>query len=494
MGRMATLETLAFDNRYARLPGDFYARVAPTPLARPHLVAANPDAAARIGLDPAELERPEFPRYFSGGLALPGSDPIAMLYAGHQFGTWVPQLGDGRALLLGEVVGPDGTRWDLHLKGAGRTPFSRDGDGRAVLRSTVREYLCSEAMHGLGVPTTRALCIVGSDEPVRRERVETAAMMVRLAPSHVRFGTFQVFAARKRIDHLKTLADHVIAAHFPELAGAPDAYPRLLAEVAARTGRLVARWQTDGFVHGVLNSDNMSVLGVTIDYGPFAFIDAYRPDYVRNHTDHTGFYAYGRQPDIGRFNVYLLAHALMPLMDETGAEQGFGAYAPAYDAAYDARMRAKLGLTRPDPDDAALGADLFALMDRGGADFALFFRSLAAFRPQADPAVPPGCALLLDPAALRPAEAWFARYAARLRAEGADPDARAAAMDRVNPLYLLRTHLAQAAVTRAEAGDFSEIERLRALLADPFTARPGLDAYAAPPPRGTPEPMLSCSS
>lgn len=491
---MATLETLPFDNRYARLPADFFAREAPTPFERPHLVAANPDAAALIGLDPAELARPEFAPYFSGGLNLPGSDPIAMLYAGHQFGTWVPQLGDGRALLLGEVIGPDGTRWDLHLKGAGKTPFSRDGDGRAVLRSTVREYLCSEAMQGLSIPTTRALCIVGSDEPVRRERVETAAMMVRLSPSHVRFGTFQVFAARKQFDHLKTLADHVIAAHFPELAGAPDAYPRLLAEIAARTGRLVARWQTDGFVHGVLNSDNMSVLGVTIDYGPFAFIDAYRHDYVRNHTDHTGFYAYGRQPDIGRFNVYLLAHALMPLMDEPGAEAGFGAYAPAYNAAYDARMREKLGLTTADPDDPALVSDLFALMDRGGADFPAFFRALSSFRPEVSETVPPACFGLLAEPAKRPAHEWFARYAARLRSEGADPADRAAAMDRVNPLYVLRTHLAQAAVTRAEAGDFSEIEPLRALLADPYTPRDGYAAYAAPPPEGAAAPMLSCSS
>jgi uncharacterized protein YdiU (UPF0061 family) len=491
---MATLENLPFDNRYARLPDDFFARVAPTPFAHPHLVAANPDAAALIGLDAGELARPEFGQSFSGGRALPGADPIAMLYAGHQFGTWVPQLGDGRALLLGEVEGPDGTRWDLHLKGAGKTPFSRDGDGRAVLRSTVREYLCSEAMHGLGVPTTRALCIVGSDEPVRRERIETAAMMVRLSPSHVRFGTFQVFASRKRHDHLKTLADHVIAEHFPDLSGASDAYSRLLAEIAARTGRLVARWQTDGFVHGVLNSDNMSVLGVTIDYGPFAFIDAYRHDYVRNHTDHTGFYAYGRQPDIGRFNVYLLAHALMPLMDEAGAEAGFNAYGPAYNAAYDARMREKLGLAEAREDDPQLVTDLFAVMDRGGADFALFFRGLSAFRPEQVDAVPPALLDLLAEPAHRPAAEWFGRYAARIRSEKADPGARAAAMDRVNPLYVLRTHLAQAAIDKAEAGDFSEIERLRALLADPYTPRETMAAYAAPPPKGAPQPMLSCSS
>jgi len=491
---MATLETLPFDNRYHRLPEGFFARVDPTPFARPHRVAANPDAAALLGLDAGELARPEAVRWFSGGAGPPGAEPIAMLYAGHQFGTWVPQLGDGRALLLGQVAGPDGRRWDLHLKGAGKTPFSRDGDGRAVLRSTVREYLGSEAMHGLGIPTTRALCIVGSDEPVARERLETAAMMVRLAPSHVRFGTFQVFTARKQHDPLKVLADHVIAEHFPELRDAAEPYAALLAAVAARTGELVARWQTDGFVHGVLNSDNMSVLGLTLDYGPFAFIDAYRLDYVRNHTDHAGFYAYGRQPDIGRFNVYLLAHALMPLTGETGAEAGFDAYTPAYNAAYDARMRMKLGLGEAREDDPGLIADLFDLMERGGADFARTFRALSAFRPEVSDAVPPEVADLLAEPARRPAEAWFRRYGERLRSENADPVARGTAMDRVNPRYLLRTHLAQAAVTRAEAGDFSEIERLRALLADPYTERPGMEAYAAPPPAGAPQPSLSCSS
>lgn len=493
---MATLETLPFDNRYARLPEDFFRRVAPTPFARPHLVAANPDGAALIGLGPGEFSRPVFVRCLCGAEPLPGADPIAMLYAGHQFGTWVPQLGDGRALLLGEVVGPDGRRWDLHLKGAGKTPFSRRGDGRAVLRSVIREYLCSEAMHGLGIPTTRALCIIGSDEPVRREEVEPGAMMVRLSPSHVRFGTFQVFASRNQTGHLRTLADHVIRSHFPELDGTPDAYPRLLTAIARRTGELVAGWQANGFVHGVLNSDNMSVLGITIDYGPFAFIDRYTHDYVRNHTDRTGFYAYNRQPDIGRYNIYLLAGAMLPLMDPEAAQTGLDAYLPAFTEAYEKHMRAKLGLREAHAGDPELMADLFDLMDRGRADFARFFRGLSDFRATGRSAgtMPEACEAVLDASALRPAEGWFARYGERLRAEESNDVMRKQAMDRVNPLYVLRTHLLQDAIDDAEEGDYGEIERLHELVRDPYTERPAMDAYAAAPPPGQYEPMLSCSS
>ncbi|MDH5525674.1 MAG: YdiU family protein [Nitrospirota bacterium] len=493
---MTTLENLPFNNRYSRLPEAFYQRVAPTPFARPHLVVANPDAAALIGLNAEALAHPSFARYFCGAEMLPGAEPLAMLYAGNQFGTWVPQLGDGRAILLGQVEGPDGA-WDLQLKGAGKTAFSRMGDGRAVLRSVVREYLCSEAMHGLGIPTTRALCIVGSDEPVYRETVETGAMMTRMSPSHVRFGSFQVFASRNQHDHLKTLADHVIEHHFPELAGQPDAYPRLLATVAERTGQLVARWQTDGFVHGVLNSDNMSILGLTIDYGPFAFIDRYQHDYVRNHTDRTGFYAYNRQPDIGRYNLYLLANALLPLMDTEQAQAGLDAYMPAFTAAYRARMAQKLGLADHAENDA-LYADLFDLMHAGHVDFACFFRGLSDFRTGGEGVrIPEACARLVDQSAFGCDDSslldWFQRYATRL-AGGPPDDERKAAMDRVNPRYLLRNHLCQDAIDLAEDGDFSEIERLHRLLRDPFTEHPGMEAYAAPPPATAPVPLLSCSS
>ncbi|MEK6593951.1 MAG: protein adenylyltransferase SelO family protein, partial [Pseudomonadota bacterium] len=265
---MRTLETLNFDNRYGRLPGGFYSRLEPTPLPDPRLVSFNPAVAQLIDLDPAEARRETFVAAMAGNTPLPGADPLAMLYAGHQFGHYVPQLGDGRAILLGEVVNSHDERWTLQLKGAGVTPYSRGADGRAVLRSTIREYLCSEAMHGLGIPTTRALCIVGADQPVFRESVETAAVLLRLAPSHVRFGSFEVFYYRKQREQLKLLADHVIEEHFPELEVIADSYPRFLAEVIARTARLIARWQAVGFAHGVMNTDNMSILGLTLDYGP----------------------------------------------------------------------------------------------------------------------------------------------------------------------------------------------------------------------------------
>ncbi len=491
-----SLSTLSFDNRYAQLPEAFYARVAPTPFARPHLVTVNPDAAALLGLTPEACQSAEFVDYFCGARSFAGADPIAMLYAGHQFGSWVPQLGDGRAILLGEVDRPDGSHWDVQLKGAGRTPFSRQGDGRAVLRSVIREYLCSEAMHGLGIPTTRAMCIIGSDEGVPRERMETGAMMTRLAPSHVRFGTFQVFASRNQTDHLKTLADHVIQFHYPHLRDEPQPYVALLREVTLRTARLVARWQGVGFVHGVLNSDNMSILGLTIDYGPFVFIDTYEPAYVRNHTDHSGFYAFNRQMEIGHFNIYHLATAMVPLMDAEQAQGVLNEYKSAMEAAYSQQMRAKLGLTTEQDGDAALVEGVLDLMHRGKADFTRFFRSLSTVSAVADKAdaLPAECQQWLAPEALPPAKVWFQRYHQRLQMEPLDDAGRQAAMNRVNPLYILRTHLAQAAIDKAEAGEFGEIERLRVLLSNPFEEQKSMATYSLPPAAGAADAMLSCSS
>ncbi len=323
---MRTLETLQFDNTFARLPEVFYAKVTPTPLKSPFLVAFNPDAAALLDLDPEEARRPEFAGCLAGHYLPPGSEPLAMVYAGHQFGAYVSRLGDGRAILLGEVRNSRGEKWDLHLKGAGLTPFSRDDDGRAVLRSCIREYLCGEAMHGLGIPTTRALCVVGSEEEVLREQVETGATLLRLAPSHVRFGHFEFFYWRRQFDHLKTLADYVLAQHFPELVGRPDSYARFYHEAAVRTARLIAEWQAVGFAHGVMNSDNMSVLGMTLDYGPFGFLDAYDPAFICNHSDHQGRYAFHNQPDIGYFNLRCLAQALTPLAPDEAIKAGLDAY------------------------------------------------------------------------------------------------------------------------------------------------------------------------
>jgi len=313
---MKTLEQLQFNNSFSRLPAEFYSRVQPTPLTKQFLLSFNPAAAALIELYATESQREDFVDVISGKKLLPGCDPVAACYSGHQFGHYVPRLGDGRAILLGEVDTSTGQHWDLQLKGAGITPYSRSGDGRAVLRSTIREYLCSEAMHGLGIPTTRALCIIGSQEEVYREQIEPGAMLVRMSPSHVRFGNFEYFFYTQQFEHLKTLADYVIAGFYPELAQEKNPYLSLLQNIIKRTAELIAHWQAVGFSHGVMNSDNMSVLGLTLDYGPYGFLDQYDPDFICNHSDHQGRYAFNKQPEIGLFNASCFAQAILPLLDE----------------------------------------------------------------------------------------------------------------------------------------------------------------------------------
>lgn len=497
LGAMKTLEELAFDNAYARLAESFYSRVEPTPLANPYLVAFNPRAAELIDLDPAEAVRPEFVDYFAGARPLPGAEPLAMLYAGHQFGHYVPRLGDGRAILLGQVRNGRGESWDLHLKGAGLTAYSRDGDGRAVLRSTVREYLCSEAMHGLGIPTTRALCMVGSDEEVYRERVEKGAMLLRLAPSHVRFGSFEVLYYGNRFDDLKVLADHVMADHFPALQEAAHPYLAFLDEVVLRTARLVARWQQVGFAHGVLNTDNMSVLGLTMDYGPFGFLDAYDPDFICNHSDHRGRYAFSRQPRVALWNLSCFAQAILPLLDPRDGEAAaamargsLAAYEPELATAYAAGMRAKLGLFEAREGDNELVDRLLDLMAGSRVDYTRCFRDLAPGEGEEGVA-----ARVRDRFHDRAAfDAWAADYGARTAAAGVAPAARRAAMNRVNPEYILRNHLAQQAIERAEAGDHGFLEDLVEVLHSPFDEHPARSAWAEPPPQGAPEIVVSCSS
>lgn len=489
---MATLETLQFDNTYSRLPDAFYRRVLPTPLPAPHLVSFNPSAAALIDLGPDEARRPEFPRCFGGDLLPTGADPVAMLYYGHQFGVYAGQLGDGRAILLGEVRNQAGEKWDLHLKGAGLTPFSRDGDGRAVLRSTIREYLCGEAMHGLGIPTTRSLCIVAGEEPVLRETVETGAMLLRMAPTHIRFGSFEAFYYRRQHDHVALLADYVIGHFFPHLAPEADKYARFFREVAERTARLLAQWQAVGFAHGVMNSDNMSILGLTLDYGPFGFLDEYNPAFICNHSDHQGRYAFQNQPDVGYFNLRCLAQALSPFLGQQEAQAALDRYETVLAAHYEALMREKLGLRKAKPDDAALIRDLLELMQAGRVDYTNLFRTLGTFRQGSEEANEPLRDWFLDREAF---DAWAARYQERLRAEGSRDEERKARMDRVNPQYVLRNYLAQAAIERAtQHKDYAEIDRLRELLLDPFTERPGMEAYAAPPPDWGKQIIVSCSS
>lgn len=327
---MRKLEQLSFNNTFARLSADYYSLTSPTPLASPYMVSFNPDVAQLIDLSVAESQSEEFAQCFSGNRILPGCEPLAMLYAGHQFGHLVHQLGDGRAILLGEIKNRHEEVWGVQLKGAGPTPYSRNGDGRAVLRSSIREYLCSEAMHGLGVPTTRALCVVGSDDEIYRETVEKAAVVTRVAESFVRFGSFEVFYYRKQYEQIAQLADYVIARHFPHLLEVENKYSDFLHEVMVRTAHLMAQWQAVGFSHGVMNTDNMSILGLTFDYGPFGFMEAYDPGYICNHSDHGGRYAFDQQPQIGLWNLAALAQALTPLVSTAKAEEILAAYSDVF--------------------------------------------------------------------------------------------------------------------------------------------------------------------
>lgn len=486
------LETLVFDNTYARLPAAFYAKLNPTPFSSPpYLVSFNPTAAALIDLEPGEAKRPEFAGVFGGGMLAPGMDPLAMLYAGHQFGVYVPQLGDGRAILLGEAINGRGERWDLHLKGAGLTPFSRDGDGRAVLRSTIREYLCSEAMHALGIPTTRALCIVGSDDKVYREQIETGATLLRMSPSHVRFGTFEIFYYRKQHDLLKVLADSVIDGHFAHLREASDKYARFFAEVVERTATLIARWQAVGWAHGVMNTDNMSIIGLTLDYGPFGFMDDYDAGFICNHSDHNGRYAYNQQPYIGLWNLSCLAQALLPLAEKEALKTGLDAYMPQYEREYRALMRAKLGLTQERGDDDELIRDFLSLLQESHADYTIVFRELGTF------ASAPGAKdervrehfLNRDRF-----DEWAFRYRNRLQSEQSRDDERRCAMNGVNPKYVLRNYLAQIAIEKARQKDYAEIDRLLTLLQNPYAERSDMEGYAAAPPNWGKHLSVSCSS
>jgi protein adenylyltransferase len=498
---------LSFENRYARLHPAFYEVIDPTPLPDPYLVAFNPDAGALLDLDPAAATDPELPLYLSGAKRIPGSEPVAETYAGHQFGVWVPQLGDGRAFLLGEVKHA-GATWDLHLKGGGKTRFSRFGDGRAVLRSVIREYLASEALHGLGIPTSRALSIVGSDAPVQRETVETAATLIRLAPTHVRFGTFEYFASRRELDRVRELADHLIEGHFPELAGDPERVRRLFGVVTRRTGVLMAQWMAEGFAHGVMNTDNMSILGLTLDYGPYGFLDDYDPDFICNHTDAEGRYAFGRQPGIGMWNCARLGEALLitetALADRAAPggepdpalaewQEELESYWEAFTAEYGRLMRARLGLRTESETDAALFREMFTLLRDQRADYTGFFRSLGRFdsgragwAEGAAPQMSGGDRTQLD--------AWAARYAARLKAEGSVDAERAARMQRVNPKYVLRNWIAQEAIERAERKEFGSIEELRRLFAAPYDEHPGMERYAEPPTVAARAISVSCSS
>ncbi|MCX7194957.1 MAG: YdiU family protein, partial [Proteobacteria bacterium] len=463
---MKKLDQLNFDNTFSRLPDIFHSRLNPTPLPHSYLVSFNASAAELINLDVTEVERADFTEYFIGNRLLPGSEPLSMLYAGHQFGYFVPQLGDGRAILLGEIQNSAGEYWDIQLKGAGITPYSRDGDGRAVLRSSIREYLCSEAMHGLGIPTSRALCIVGSDAEVYRETIESAAVVTRLSPSHVRFGSFEVFAYRGQHEPIALLADYVIAKHFPDIGNSPDKYLRFLNEVITRTANLMAKWQAVGFAHGVMNTDNMSILGLTFDYGPFGFMETYDPGFICNHSDHGGRYAFDQQPQIGLWNLSCLAQALTPIIAVEEAQEALENYEPTYFEYYIELMGKKLGLTNVSKEDVSLITPLLEMMRASQLDYTNLFRSLGRFKLAPDEK---NCELR-DQFIDRPAfDAWAEIYRTRLHSETGTDEERKARMDKVNPKYILRNSMAQSAIAMAERErNFSEVDRLLALLSRAF--------------------------
>lgn len=472
-----------FDNSYAALPANFFARVTPTPVTAPRLLKLNTALAAQLGLDPDWLASSEGVEVLAGKRVPDGADPIAMAYAGHQFGHFVAQLGDGRAILLGEVIDRDGRRRDIQLKGSGRTPFSRMGDGRAALGPVLREYIVSEAMHALGIPTTRALAAVLTGDKVQRETMLPGAVLTRVASSHIRVGTFQFFAARQDTDALRALADHVIKRHYPELDAAAHPYRALLDAVIKRQAELVARWLHVGFIHGVMNTDNCSVAGETIDYGPCAFMDAYDPATVYSSIDEMGRYAYANQPRIALWNLTRLAETLLPLIDADEktaidhAQTALGAFSDIFNIAYQSGLRRKIGLMSVEPDDDALVQDLLAAMTANQADFTNTFRALGAAAADAsqDGSVRDQ---FTDPAVF---DDWAAKWRQRLSRDGGDAASRKAAMDAVNPAFIPRNHRIEAAIQAGTDGDFAPFEKLNAVLAKPFEDQPKMAEFAAPP-------------
>jgi uncharacterized protein YdiU (UPF0061 family) len=520
---------LRFDNAFVRaLPGDpetgtrvrqvqgaAWSGVAPAPVPAPRLLAWTPDLAEAIGFGDGDVHAPWFAQVFGGNALLPGMQPFASNYGGHQFGHWAGQLGDGRAITLGEVEGAAGERWELQLKGAGPTPYSRMADGRAVLRSSIREFLCSEAMHHLGVPTTRALSLVGTGEAVVRDmfydghpREEPGAVVCRVAPSFLRFGHFELPASRGDTGLLRTLADFCIRRDFPHLwsergARGEPPYGEWFGEVCERTATMVGHWMRVGFVHGVMNTDNMSILGLTIDYGPYGWIDAHDPDWTPNTTDaHGRRYRFGWQPAVARWNLGRLAHALAPLFgDAAPLQAGLDRHDAAAARAERDNAARKLGLRECRAGDLALMRALEALLQDAEADMTLFFRNLARVDPEA-PSLAPLEEAFYDPAARARAEPafleWLSRHAARVREDAAEPAARRFAMDAANPKYVLRNYLAQQAIDRAGQGDLGGVHDLQAVMRRPYDEQPGREAFAARRPDWARDragcSMLSCSS
>ncbi|HIE5388033.1 TPA: protein adenylyltransferase SelO [Enterobacter cancerogenus] len=479
--------TLSFTARWHdELPG-FYTVLKPTPLQNARLIWHNAALADALDIPAALFEPSQGAGVWGGETLLPGMQPLAQVYSGHQFGVWAGQLGDGRGILLGEQQLADGSVVDWHLKGAGLTPYSRMGDGRAVLRSTIREALASEAMHALGIPTSRALSIVTSDTPVYRETVEQGAMLMRVAESHLRFGHFEHFYYRREPEKVRQLADYAIRRHWPHLLTEDNPYVLWFRDIVARTASMIARWQSVGFAHGVMNTDNMSLLGLTFDYGPFGFLDDYQPGYICNHSDYQGRYSFDNQPAVGLWNLQRLAQTLSPFIDVEALNDALDGYQEVLLREYGLLMRAKLGLVTQEKGDNDVLNGLFSLMAREGSDYTRTFRMLSetAQREAASP--------LRDEFIDRQAfDDWFALYRTRLQKEQVDDDVRQANMKAVNPAMVLRNWLAQRAIEQAEKGEYDELHRLHAALRTPYADSD--DDYASRPPDWGKRLEVSCSS
>ena len=490
MIKTKSLDQLHYENSFGTLPEAFYTRLNPTPLDNPKLVALSISAADLLNLSVSTELKQQLTDVCSGAESSEHFDPLAMVYSGHQFGGYSPQLGDGRGLLLGEVRNQQGEKWDLHLKGAGSTPYSRFGDGRAVLRSCIREYLASEALHHLDIPTTRALCVVTSDTPVYREVEEKGSTLLRLARTHIRFGHFEYFCHTKQHDQLKTLADFCIDQYFPELSQENDKYSLFFSKVVTATAELIAKWQAIGFAHGVMNTDNMSILGDTFDYGPYGFQDGFDWHYICNHSDHSGRYAFSQQPDIGYWNCGRLAKALMPLIENPEAlQKELDSYPDTYTENYLRLMGKKLGLENTVPEDQALIQQLLQLLHNTKCDYTLFFRHLSHHVPlERENNI---LSLFSEQGGLID---WLEKYDDRLLKQSLSDKGRQSAMCGINPKYILRNHLAQIAIEKAEQGDYQEIEQLMTVLQSPFEEHPELKHYAEKPPAWATGLEISCSS
>lgn len=474
------LDELQLENRFGQLSESFYSPVTPQPLTNPHLVAFSTEAAELIGLDPCRATPEQLSELFGGHQLLEGSKPVATVYSGHQFGGYTPQLGDGRAVLLGDMAGTDGQRWELQLKGSGKTPYSRHGDGRAALRSVIREYLGSEALAALGVPTTRALCIIGSETQIYRESIEFAANMVRMSPSHIRFGHFEYFYYTRRPEQLKQLADFVIQHHYPDCAEKTNPYLAMFTAVVERTARLIAHWQAIGFCHGVMNTDNMSILGLTLDYGPFGFLDDYQPGYICNQTDEQGRYAYQQQPSIAMWNCVCLAQSLTGLIKQSELEAALNRFQTTYAIAYTEKMKLRLGMAGQDTNDGQIIEGFVTLLGQAQCDYNSVFLALEkVVCGDTNPVI----AMLGETAEVTD---WLSVYLDRLDADAV------LSMKRNNPRVILRNYLAQQVIESAEKGDFSDLAQLHAALRNPYSAT--FDIYSQAMPEWGKNVALSCSS